>query len=236
MDHNEAVEQMIAERYLLDELTPDAREVFEEHLFDCPKCALDLRAGAAFVQEAKAQLPELTSAAPAPVPPRSHGFRAKREWWLSWLQPAFAAPAFATLLLVLGYQNLVTFPTLRTAAIQPRLVPLAPLHGATRGASHLAVTADRKHGVALPVNLPLEPGIANYISYSIDLYDPQGRLAWTGVVAAPGEVARGDQPLSLVIPGAMLRNGAYSVAVSGVAPHGERTVIERYVFDLLLTD
>jgi hypothetical protein len=140
------------------------------------------------------------------------------------------------LLIVLGYQNLVTFPALRTAANQPRLVPLAPLHGATRGAAHLTVTADRKHGVALPVDLPLEPGIANYISYSIDLYDPQGRLAFAGVVAAPGEGARGDQPFSLVIPGAMLRNGAYSVAVSGVAPHGERTVIERYVYDLLLTD
>ncbi|MGA3071541.1 MAG: zf-HC2 domain-containing protein, partial [Terracidiphilus sp.] len=91
MDHNEAVEQMIAERYLLDELTPDAREVFEEHLFDCPECALDLRAGAAFVREAKAQLPELTSASPAPVSSRSRGFRARWDWWLSWLQPAFAA-------------------------------------------------------------------------------------------------------------------------------------------------
>ncbi len=236
MEHSEALQQMAAERYLLDELTPDAREAFEEHLFDCPECALDLRAGVAFVEEAKAQLPKLPGTMPAPVPVRSREPKAERGWWQSWFQPAFAAPVFASLLLVIGYQNLVTYPGLRAAANQPRLLPWTPLHGATRGASHLAVTADRKHGVALPVNLPLEPGIANYISYSIDLYDPQGRLAWTGVVAAPGEVARGDQPLSLVIPGAMLRNGAYSVAVSGVAPHGERTVIERYVFDLLLTD
>jgi len=69
MDHSEAVEQMAAERYLLDELTPDAREAFEAHLFDCPDCALDLRAGAAFVEEAKVQLPGLTAAAPAPPVP-----------------------------------------------------------------------------------------------------------------------------------------------------------------------
>jgi anti-sigma factor RsiW len=71
MDHSEAIQQMIAERYLLDELTLDAREAFEEHLFDCPECALDLRAGAAFVEAAKAQLPKLAGAAPVPSLPRS---------------------------------------------------------------------------------------------------------------------------------------------------------------------
>jgi hypothetical protein len=236
MDHSEAVQQMAAERYLLDELTPDAREAFEEHLFDCPECALDLRAGAAFVEEAKAQLPELTSTLPAPVPSRLRNSRAKREWWLSWLQPAFAAPAFATLLLVIGYQNLVTFPALRAAANQPRLLPWAPLRGATRGGAHLAITADRRHGVALPVDLPPQPNVGAYALYSFDLYDPQGKLVWTGVASAPAGDASGSQQLSLAIPGAMLRNGAYTVAVYGIAAHGERTVIEKYSFDLRLTD
>ena len=53
MEHIEAVQQMAAERYLLDELPPELRDAFEEHLFDCPECAFDLRAGAAFVDEAK---------------------------------------------------------------------------------------------------------------------------------------------------------------------------------------
>jgi len=236
MDHNEAVEQMIAERYLLDELTPDAREVFEEHLFDCPECALDLRAGAAFVREAKAQLPELTSASPAPVSSRSRGFRARWDWWLSWLQPAFAAPVFATLLLVLGYQNLVTFPALRAAANQPRLLPWTPLRGATRGGAPMAVTADRKIGVALPVDLPPQPSVGAYASYSFDLYDPQGKLAWTGQAAAPADDAGSGQQLSLVIPGSMLRDGSFTIAVSGIAAHGERTAIDKYIFDLRLAD
>ena len=49
MDHGEALQMMAAERYLLDELTPEERDAFELHMFGCHECALDLRAGAAFM-------------------------------------------------------------------------------------------------------------------------------------------------------------------------------------------
>ena len=65
MDHSQAVEQMAAERYLLNELTPEAREAFEEHVFDCHECAMDIRAAAAFVDEAKIQLPALVRPLPS---------------------------------------------------------------------------------------------------------------------------------------------------------------------------
>jgi hypothetical protein len=231
MDHSEAVSQMAAERYLLDELASDARQAFEEHLFDCPECALDLRAGAAFVQEAKAQLPELTANPPAPIPTGFRKPKVERQGWFTWWRPSIAAPAFASLLILLGYQNLVTFPALRAAASQPRLVPWTPMRGATRGGPSLTVTADREHGVALLIDLAQQPGTANFASFSFELFDPQERLAWTGVADASG-----GQPLSLVIPGTKLRSGAYTVAVYGIGPNGERTAIDKYVFDLRLTD
>jgi hypothetical protein len=236
MDHNQAVEQMAAERYLLDELTPDAREAFEEHVFDCPDCAMDLRASVAFVDEAKAQLPALTD--PLPAPPSTGAIRpkVKRNQWLSWWRPAIAAPAFAALLAVVGYQNLVTFPGLRAEANQPRLLPWIPLHGATRGDGHLSVTADRQHGVALPIDLSQESGGVQFTSYSFELLDAQGKIVWTGNLAAPAESEVGGQRISLAIPGAMLRNGAYTVAVSGIGPREERAPVERYVFDIFLND
>ena len=49
MSHDEAVRCFAAEQYLLEELTPELREEFEQHLFDCHECAIDLRAGAAFL-------------------------------------------------------------------------------------------------------------------------------------------------------------------------------------------
>jgi len=236
---------MAAERYLLDELPHDLREAFEEHLFDCPECALDLRAGAAFVDEAKAQLPSL-AAFPASAELPRH--RVKRENWLNWLRPAdwlrpaFAAPVFAGLLLVVGYQNLVTLPALRVAANQPRLLPWAPLRGSLRDGARLTLSADRKFGVALPVDLPAQtdqpdqqPNPA-YTGYSLDLYGPDGKLAWTSVVPAAGDSQSPAQRLSLVIPGAMLQNGTYALAVSGIAPHGERTALDRSTFDLHLTN
>ena len=124
---------MAAERYLLDELTLEERDAFETHLFDCPECALDLRAGAAFVDEAKIQLPELTANSPASTPADAKKRRGKTGDWFLWWRPAIAAAAFASLLAVVGYQNLVTYPALREAANEPRVLPRAPMHGETRG-------------------------------------------------------------------------------------------------------
>jgi len=233
MNHAEAVKEMAAERYLLDELTPDTRDAFEEHMFDCQECALDVRAGAVFVDEAKTQLPKLTvglGASPAIAPPVQ-----KRNRWLAWWQPFIAAPVFAALLIVVGYQNMVTFPALRSETSQPRIVPTAPLYGATRGGTQVTFTADRTHGIALPVDLPVDPAMGSFASYSFELYDPDGKLVWTGSLAAPAQTPRSDLQLSVVVPGAMLRNGSYSMAISGVGTNGDKTAMERYAFDVVLS-
>jgi hypothetical protein len=235
MDHSQALEQMAAERYLLNELPPEAREAFEEHVFDCHECAMDIRAAAVFVDEAKAQLPALTQPVPSPPSASPAKPRLKRDRWFDWLRPAFAVPVFATLLLVLGYQNLVTFPALRMEANEPRLLPSAPLRGATRGGSGLTITADRKRGVALPLEISQESGVAPATSYSFDLLDSQGKKVWTGVIAAPPGDG-GDQRITLAIPGAMLQNGSYTVAVSSIGPQGQHTPIERYVFAIRFID
>src|SRR4051812_35499583 len=120
MDHKEAIQQMAAERYLLDEMTPELRESFEEHAFDCPECSMDLRAGAAFITSAKAELPNLpetsnlVDASPSSSQPSPKPSAKKSSWFIS-LRPAFAIPAFAALLAVIAYQNLATIPALRSA-------------------------------------------------------------------------------------------------------------------------
>ena len=225
MNHNEAMQQMAVERYLLEEMTPEVRDAFEEHLFDCRECVLDLRATSAFVDEAKVQLPQIASSARlAPVALRP---AEKRKQWFSWLSPAFAAPAFAVLVLILCYQNLATIPALRSAAAQPAVLPWTSVHIGTRGAAPIAVNADRRLGVVLLVDLPQQ---ATFASYSFELLDAKGKPVWKNAVAAPAESANGT--LSLLVPAQGLEPGAYTLAISGKQATGETAEIGRRALEL----
>ena len=239
MDHSEAVKQMAAERYLLNELPPDLRDAFEQHFFDCPECALDVRAAAAFVNEAKVQLPAIAEQS-EPIAPKGSGTPVKKRSWLDWLRPLFSTPAivapvFATLLVVIGFQNLVTFPALRTAATEPRLLPSVALHTGTRAGDHPVIEADRKVGVILRVEVPDQTA---YSSYTVDLYDPAGKLAWTQNFSSAAIGAQ-DDSISLMLPGAGLRQGSYQLAISGIKPgdsQGQRSAIGRQFLDIHFKD
>jgi anti-sigma factor RsiW len=234
MNHSEAVEQMAVERYLLGEFDADAREDFEEHMFGCPECALDARVATVFIEEAKSELGRV-----APSQPEVKSFAKKengRSHWLVWLRPAFAAPVFAALVMLIGYQNLVTLPSLRKAATQPAIIPVAPLSGGTRGENRTTVAADRVHGLAVPVDIPLDPAIGTFVSYSFELYNPQGKLAWSGTIPAPAQSSTGDLQFSFVVRGGMLKSGTYRVSISGTGAHGETTPIENYVFNVAPTN
>ena len=226
MNHNEAIKEMAAERYLLNELTPELRDAFEEHAFDCPECSLDLRAGSAFINIAKVELPELVAAPSTPSQPEPARPIKKRINWQSWLRPAFAVPAFAALLALVSYQNLATIPSLRKAASEPSILPSTAFHAGTRGSAHTPVNADRTHGAVLSIELPQDSGFA---SYGFDLYDPQGKQLWTRSVPSP-QGANGT--VSLLIPGAGLMPGSYTLAISGTDAKGARTEVDRRILDI----
>src|ERR1700730_4400894 len=44
MDHETAIRVQAAERYLLDEFSPEERTEFEDHFFGCSECADEVRA------------------------------------------------------------------------------------------------------------------------------------------------------------------------------------------------
>lgn len=222
MDHSEAVRLMATERYLLGEMSPDLREAFEGHMFECEECALDLRAGAALVEGMKAELaaPALAGAAEKRAP--------QRRDWFAWLRPAFAVPAFAILLLVIGYQNIALIPSLRTAARRPRITPWATLHVGTRDGAPLPVVADHNSGATLIIDVP---DTAAYASFAFTLQDPQGQPFWNETLQA-FTAQNGEQPLSLVIPGLGLRAGTYTLTITGITPQGSRTQLDRRVLDI----
>lgn len=228
MDHEEAIKIKAAEQYLLDEMTPKLRESFEEHAFDCPECALDLRAGAAFIQAAKAELSNLVEAAPAQ--PKSPRANPRKSFFSDWFRPAFVIPAFAVLLLVIGFQNFSVIPGLRSAAREPRILPTIAFHAGTRGDEVTPVQADRKQGVVLSIQVP-----QSYSSYSFTLFDPQGKQQWsTSMNAAAVESTAGT--VSLFIPGQSLQSGSYKLVISGSNTSGAPIEIERRTLDVQLNN
>jgi hypothetical protein len=220
MDHDEAVRQKATEKYLLGELDPELKDQFEEHLFDCQDCALDVRAAAMFVEQSKAILSEPTvmlperAAAPAP-----------RAGWWAWFRPAFAVPVLALLLAVVGYENLVTYPHLMRAANQPQVGPWESVNVATRGATTTVIKARRGEGFGLLVNLPPEDGFA---SYAADLYNPAQKLEWSG----PISTASADEGRQIYIPGPNRKPGTYTLVVRGITTAGESKEISRHSIDL----
>lgn len=235
MNHTEATELKATERYLLNELTPDQRDAFEEHYFDCQECAEDLRAASVFVEEAKVQLPALVAdTAPARQPVQLRPER-RKPWWSFLTLPAFAAPAFAALLAVIAYQNFATIPALRSAADEPRVTPWTMLHAGTRGSDAVRVDADRHNGATVFIDLPLEPV---YASYAFDLTDPAGKRVWGQTIqrTGHGDEGQADQGMrvSLLIPGAHLQPGTYTLTISGISPDGAHAPISRRALDVHL--
>ena len=217
MDHNQAVREKATERYLLNELDPDVRDQFEEHLFDCQDCALDVRSAAMFVEQSKVVLAEKPETAPARVPvaaPAPSG-------WFGWMRPAFAVPVFALLLVVIGYQG-ETNARLHRAANTPRILPLATINIDVRGTEPVPVQAHGEHAFVLSLNVPPKRG---YSSYKLDLYSPQGTLEWSDTIPATAE-----DTLSVVVPERDHEPG--TLVVSGITDAGKSDNLGRHLIEL----
>ncbi len=231
MDHDVVVRQHMTERYLLDELEPQARDEFEEHFFGCPDCALDVRAGAMFVEQSKIALAEKSEPVPAGLPvnapvPAQPGWLAGLGAGLRpMLRPAFAVPVLALLLAVIGYQNLVTYPHLQQALNIPQVLPWAPVNVGTYGSEGPVITAHPGQGFLLFVRIPPEGG---YSHYTAELYNPAGKLEWS--LTIPATAAQDQWPVQ--VPGANREAGNYTLTVRGVTAAGESKDVGRTSFEL----
>ena len=218
MDHDAVVREKMTEKYLLEELDPELRGEFEEHFFDCPECARDVRAGSEFVAHSKivlAENPKLISSHAATAP--------ANRGWFNWLRPAFAAPVLALLLAVVGYQNLVSLPQLRESINQPQLLPAATLNLLTYGANAAPLIV--KPGQDFLVNVIVPPG-SRYQAYKVDLYNPAG-----GVQSVPIS-SSADDTWPIRFPGKNLTDGAYKLTVHGINASGHDVEVGSSSFQL----
>jgi anti-sigma factor RsiW len=219
MDHTESTRLMAAEKYLLGELTLEQREEFEEHFFGCQECALDVRAGAALVEHSKVVLAEPVAVSQVRTPV------AAKPGPFAWLRPAFVVPLLAVLLVVVGYQNLVTYPQLKQLASSPQILPWASVNVSTRGTSTTQISTRPGEGFHLLVNIPPD---SHYASYTFDLSSPSGRLEWSRTTPA----ASSDEARSIYIPGVNQEQGVYTLAVHGNTAANQSSDLGHYSIEV----
>ena len=203
MTHDAAVKSLATERYLLEEMSDEERDAFEEHFFSCPECADDLRTAdlmRAGAREAGRR--------------RVVAFQPKRQprWTV-----ALPWAAAASLAVVVGYQSLGTPRFDSPYALEP--VTLRP---ASRGATAVVKLDADVRAVALAIEADAPAGAPQWL---YELRDADGRQVTAGraPVTAPGS------PLLLVIPSSSLMAPGRYVLVLRVEEGGAPLV--QYQFD-----
>lgn len=217
MTHQQALDGLASERYLLDEMTEVERFEFEEHYFDCAECAEDVRLGDIIGQEARRVGPAMAA---APQAGRPAAVLTSPKWWR---RPMTAAPwaVAATLALVVGYQSLVTVPGLRDAGGSQSIEPVM-LRGATRGAGTTVTVAPGQRFVALSAEL-LTPPQSSSLTYEI--LDANRATVASGRASVPSAGA----PLTLLVPADELQAGRFTLTLRD---GDQKTVIGEYEFEV----
>ena len=225
MQHEEAVQTLAVERYLLGDMSASETEHFEEHLFVCSECAESVKTGAVFVDNARAVFKESAPEAQRePVRPTIKWKPA--PWWKRLMVPALA-PALAAfaLLCVAGYQRLVVIPGLRSQLAEvatPQPLPSFALHAAARGAQQVFIVPANSHFFGLYFDVAVESASG----YSCAIRGSSGSVIFTAHLPPPSPGAGGT--MNLLIGRSRLPPGEYTLIVSTESAPGVE--IGRYPF------
>jgi Putative zinc-finger len=225
MDHHHAKQLDAVEKYLLDELTPEVRDDFEEHFFDCQECAIDLRVTAGFIDSAKEEFKVNPVKRPGPVT------RSKLRLVSLW-PSALVWSALAASLLVIAYQNVVVYPHFKTEIAElkaPEILPSVSLVGGNSRGGQIPVAAvGASQPFLLLVDIPAED---RFSSYTCQLYSPSGSLSWR-VEVSPQQA---KDTVSIRVPSANRPSGEYTLTVQGNterAPAATAVDLAHYYFTL----
>jgi len=207
MGHEEATRMLAAERYLLGELKGAERNEFEDHFFDCPVCAEEVRAGAIFEANARAVFAD-----------QARRSVVKPGWW-QWvcLRPVDATAVACLVALLgagLGYVAYQARSLSREVSelSAPQFYASFSLRGSTRSAGQVIELPRGSRLVGLSVDLP--PG--QVFGYHVGEILSESGATVTSV--APAKLPAVGT-LNLWLP------------ASGLAPGGKYTLVIRGLED-----
>jgi hypothetical protein len=217
MDHETAIRVQAAERYILNEFSPEERADFEEHFFGCPACGDEVRSATILAANAGALLREEDAHAMA----QPSGGRARfRLFW-----PLLASAA-VNLVLLAGY-GLQRFqpgdPV--PAAIEPQFFHSFGVPAASRSSLiRLAVPAGSRFFGARFDLMPDQ----RFESFAYQILDARGTSLSRHSLQAP---AGNESELEIAVPVLSLTPGDYMLVLRG-SRQGKSEEISRAQFSI----
>ena len=214
IDHQEAVKNLMAERYLLGELNTAEREAYEEHLFACDACFGQVKAGTEFVGHLRrigVEDPATDVVAPG---------------WKQSLRSALRpAPAFALAACILAgtslYQNMITIPMLKGPQAESRYM----VTEASRGNS--VVKAQRTSRIRLAVEFG---STKEFVSYEAQIQTADSKVKYTVSSLQPSQ-----DTIEFSLYAGALQPGKYVLVVYGRDGETKRE-LARNPFTMQFTD
>jgi hypothetical protein len=214
MDHAEVIQQNIAEKYALGELSPEVREQFEEHYFECAECAADLEAMASLMAAGKVVVEEGFS----PKASVSENPGEKRGWF-AWFRPAIAVPAIAALAGVLVLQNSGLIPILKRPSANQSTVQVYEssyrLQGVTRGAGGSKILVNPHESFALDFDFTPTTSASSYRGSLLD-------VSGTEVFSFTVNGAEANKELHLLVPANTIQAGDYDLVFTAESKEVQR--------------
>ena len=229
MDHNYAIENHTAERYLLHELPEDERDAYEEHFFNCLVCAEEIKSASDFMETAR-QVVQAELHAPLYAPPVHHSW----VWgsWLNWrtmLQPipAMACILFLAVSVFSAYQNGITIPAWKAKATAAQ--HQAPLVAQINPPKPVLLSESRDQNQPIvtdkntPINLQFDITLTGYSAYDL------GITTADGVEKVPSRAVSAQEaryPVHMIVPAGALESGSYVVVIQGVNSNGTESRVK----------
>ena len=218
INHDEAIKDLMAERYLLGELNAADREAYELHLFSCDACFEQVKVGTEFVTHLRHIGTEDPQASLVP------GFMGRL---MANARQPLSVTMFGLLLMVSGFA--VHQRSEISNLKEPRAVVRSVLTGIAHGSSDVnPIKVPRNSALSLDVEYTPK---GEFISYRAQVLSSSGKALHT--VALP-ETQVGTTA-SIALPADALRPGQYSIVVFGRRSDGTQEEVGRGVFELQFT-
>ena len=223
MDHETAVQLQAAERYVLDEFSPEERAAFEEHFFGCPGCADEVKSATILAANAKVVLKDGVRHEESPHKAAVRRPDPSNRFQFFWPLTASAALNFVLLgAFVLVRPHPADLPG---SAIEPQFYRSFGVPAASRSAiSSFALPAGSRFFGA---RFDLMPG-QDFESFEYQILDSTGASRSGRSLPSPGGE---NSEMELAVPVASLGPGEYVLVLRG-RQQGQSIEISRAHFSI----